>query len=148
MAHYYKAIEDMNDAEKLVDDLEKQGIDRNKINIIVKQDYDVDVSEEALKDTDTEIEDAPEGTVSTFGVVFTPLAAVTAGVLLAGAGPIAAAVGGGAVAAGGTALLMSGLGIPRESEKDVLDRLESGHILVHVEDDADKNIEGVFDRYH
>lgn len=148
MAHYYKAIEDMNDAENLVDDLEKQGINRDNINIIVKQDYDVDVSEDALKDTETELKDAPEGTVSTFGVIFTPLAAMTAGVLLAGAGPVAAAVGGGAVAAGGTALLMSGLGIPKEEEKDVLNRLESGHILVHVEDDANKDIEGVFKRYH
>ncbi len=148
MAHYYKALKDMKDAENLVDDLEKQGIDRDKINIVVKQDYDVDVSEDALADTDTELKDAPEGTVSTFGVVFTPLAAVTAGVLLAGAGPIAAVVGGGAVAATGTALLMSGLGIPRDEEDDVMNRLESGHILVHVEDSANQDIEGVFNRYH
>lgn len=148
MTHYFKTVATYNQAEALLDELEREGVEREKVDIIVKQDNDIDVSEEALAQPPEDLDDAPEGTVSAFGAVLTPLAAMTAGILLAGTGPVAAAIGGGAVAAGGTALLMSGLGIPRDETETVINRLESGHVLVHVEDSNNDRVKEVFNRYH
>lgn len=148
MEHYYVTLPNYEKAEQLVEDLEKQGIPREKIDIVVKQDNTVEVDETSLTTNNQSIEQAPEGTISTFGALFTPIAAATAGILLAATGPVAAIIGGGAVAAGGMGVLMSGYGVPEEETQTVLNKLESGHIMVHIKDTGLSSLEEIFNRYH
>lgn len=147
MTNIYKTVPTYDSAESLIDELVQNGVERSKINILVKQDKGVEVTSETMSSRKQSLESAPEGTVSTFASVFTPLAALTAGVLLAGTGPVAAAIGGGAVAASGAALLMSGYSIPENETDEVLSRLESGHVLVHVQANDDEKVMEIFNRY-
>lgn len=139
--YYYKIVSNYDDALVLQDNLLQHGIDKNQVSIIVHSDSNEvppDVSPEALKDTDQQVEQAPRGTVGLYGATFSVLTGMASGALLLGFGPIAAAVGSAAFAAGGVGMLLSGIGVPEEKHDEALEMLKSGDVLVAV--DAPENL--------
>lgn len=147
MAHYYTFVESMKQADRLVEQLKQKGVDKDDISIVMASptnEQDPNFSADKLMDTDVTVEDAPAGTIGSFGAAFAVVTALTGGAALLAAGPIIGLLTGGAVAAGAAGLLLSGVGVPEEKHPHTLERLERGHILIQVDGDYDNQIGVLF----
>ena len=137
MSHFYAVIEP-EAAEATIEKLVQRGVNRDDINVVVKQGGAYDTSPEALKHEGS-LSDAPEGAISLFGAAFAPLMALSSGALLIAAGPAFALGGAAALAAGECYALLRGFGVPEEKHDAMLDAMEDGAVLLHV--DSDKEID-------
>lgn len=133
--HYYTIVKSHEKANALVNELEKDGIKPEQINIIMKSGTTEDTTEmkkEDMLNTDVTLDEAPKGAVGVIGSVGAAATGILTGLGIVIAGPVAGVIAGGAAATASAAALLTNLGVPEKHHEEYMDKLHMGDILIQV----------------
>ncbi len=147
--HYYTIVKSQEKANRLIEELEKEGIKSEQINVIMKSgttDDTTDMNKQDLLNRNVKVEDAPKGAVGSVGAVGAAATGILTGLGIVVAGPVVGAIAGGAALTASAAALFTNLGIPAKHHEEYMDRLHMGDILIQVYCEDQPDIAHHFDQ--